>query len=79
MTCNEPGHDRYVKLAQILSNLDRCEHGRHHNDSCYSCRGSASKGNPFMPPGTQVGFDHGGNPIIAPDWGKSVDDPESWK
>lgn len=34
-------------MATIVSDLDRCEHGRHEGDVCSSC-GGPSKGNPCV-------------------------------
>lgn len=38
---------RLRPFARILSDLDRCEHGRHEGDNCYGCAGP-SQGNPMM-------------------------------
>lgn len=38
---------RAEALAQVLSDLDRCEHGRHEGDVCSGC-GGPSKGNPVV-------------------------------
>lgn len=44
----QPGDERARKLAAILSDLDRCEHGRHEGDDCNGC-GGPSTGNPLTP------------------------------
>lgn len=66
---------RYQSMATTLTDLDRCEHGRHEGDVCGSC-GGPSKGNPIMeaagrPPLAQweprrIGTDLSGKPIIVP-------------
>lgn len=53
--------------ATLLSDLDRCPHGRHEGDTCYGwrgpglydggCKGSVSLGNPLLKPGTVIGVD----------------------
>lgn len=54
-----------------LSDLDRCEHGRHAVDSCLDCEGGYSNGNPFLMPGQRIGTDYAGRAIIA----EAVDGP----
>lgn len=49
-----------------LSALDRCEHGRHAQDSCFSCPGGQSAGNLFLQPGQRIGTNYGGEPIVVP-------------
>jgi hypothetical protein len=67
--------ERVRKLARILTDLDRCEHGRHRIDSCVSCPGGISAGNPHMPdPGRPVGYDLRGEPYFVPS-GERGDDP----
>lgn len=49
----------------ILSDLSRCEHGRHLGDVCSEC-GGPSVGNTILPPGMVIGHDIGGRPITVP-------------
>lgn len=76
---------RVRALARILSDLDRCKHGRHRIDSCLSCPTGQSTGNLFMPPpGHQVGVDLAGKPYFMPsgdrdDQPSSTDDPAAWR
>lgn len=72
--CEETGTaaDVEQKLASenysaLLAALDRCEHGRHAADSCYSCPEGQSTGNLFLLPGTRIGTTLGGQAIIAPE------------
>jgi dimeric dUTPase (all-alpha-NTP-PPase superfamily) len=39
----------------LISDLDRCEHGRHSTDSCYGCPDGKSTGNLKFKPGTVIG------------------------
>lgn len=55
------------ELADIISALDRCAHGRHAADSCVDCPGGQSSGNLFAPPGMRIGTDLYGRPIVVPD------------
>jgi len=48
-----------------LSDLDRCEHGRHSIDHCLGCPDGYSTGNLFLTNGQRIGTDHGGEPIYA--------------
>lgn len=48
-----------------LNDLDRCEHGRHSIDPCFSCPDGWSTGNMFLEPGQRIGTTLGGEPIIA--------------
>lgn len=62
---------RHDQASAVLSDLDRCEHGRHSRigtagadygpDVCNGC-GGGSKGNPLWPHGI-VGYELGGHPI----------------
>lgn len=74
-------------LAVVLSDLDRCRHGRHEGDACAGwrpgepdsgCEGGRSRGNPHMPTGAQVGHDLYGRPIVVPDRG-SRHHPDAWR
>lgn len=64
-------------FSSILSALDRCEHGRHRQDACFSCPDRQSTGNLFLTPGTRIGTNLYGTPIIVPvqEWRR---DPASW-
>jgi hypothetical protein len=76
---------RYRALAKILTDLDRCEHGRHAIGSCLSCPDGRSAGNRFLPgPGERVGTDLYGAPYVMPgSRGEralgSTGDPENWR
>lgn len=48
-----------------LADLDRCEHGRHAEDPCFSCPDGWSTGNLFLNDGQRIGTDLYGNPIVA--------------
>lgn len=50
----------------LVSDLDRCEHGRHEGDDCSGC-GGPSVGNPMLPAGTVLGHDLSGNAYIVPE------------
>lgn len=47
MTAPATYDERCRRLAAIVADLDRCEHGRHEGDNCYEC-GGPSKGNPLL-------------------------------
>jgi len=49
----------------VLSDLSRCEHGRHLGDICSSC-GGPSIGNAILPAGMVIGHDISGRPITVP-------------
>lgn len=53
----------------LLSDLDRCEHGRHVGDVCGGSSGcnGPSHGNPFLEPGQRIGTTLSAQPIIIPD------------
>lgn len=55
-------------MADLVSALDRCEHGRHKPDNCSGCPGGMSTGNLFIVPGQRVGTSLHGKPIIVPAW-----------
>ena len=67
---------RLQALAQVLSDLDRCEHGRHQQDDCSGC-GGPSKGNPHAPAGTIIGYGLGGEVIVQP-LRERRSDPKAW-
>lgn len=45
----------------------KSEHGRHRADNCFDCPNGQSAGNLFLPPGTRIGTNLYGQPIIAPE------------
>lgn len=47
-----------------LADLDRCEHGRHAVDPCFSCPDGWSTGNLFLRDGQRIGTNHGGDPVV---------------
>lgn len=57
---------RNQDALKLLSELDRCEHGRHEGDSCFDCPDRYSTGNPRLPAGARIGTAHGGDPIYMP-------------
>jgi len=70
------GNPEHPKDPPVLSNgyspllgaLDRCAHGRHARDNCFSCPGGGqSAGNLFLEPGTRIGTGLYGDAIVAPD------------
>lgn len=65
-------------LAQILMDLDRCEHGRHAADRCLDCPDGQSTGNLLMPPGTRIGTGLRGQPIVVPPTDKRRE-PDAWR
>lgn len=77
---------RLRRFAETLSDLNRCEHGRHEGDVCSEC-GGPSLGNPFMAAETswsghdgvyrQIGFTLSGTPIVVPDRA-NAHDPDAW-
>jgi hypothetical protein len=83
-----PGDARAHALARILTDLDRCPHGRHRGDTCAGwepgrpasgCQGGRSLGNPHLTPGAPVGYDLGGQPYTVPPVGASTSDPHAWR
>lgn len=86
-------NQRLGRFASLLSDLDRCEHGRHEGDVCSSCRGP-SKGNPFLrvindasgrapfaqlhAEPRQIGFTLYGGPIIVPEC-EAMHDADAWE
>lgn len=67
-------------LVEILTDLDRCQHGRHHGDPCGpadGCNGT-SAGNPHLPPGTVIGYGLRGDRIVMPDRDHKHD-PAAWR
>lgn len=76
MTNSEPNPTS--KLAQILMDLDRCEHGRHAADPCFACPGGHSTGNLLLPPGTRIGTDLYGRAIVVPPTDQRHE-PKAWR
>jgi hypothetical protein len=68
----------YVQAFAVLTNLDRCQHGRHSVDSCLSCPGGQSAGNPHMRPGAIVGYDYRGRVIAMPVSPADRVNPDKW-
>ncbi len=68
------------QLAAILTDLDRCEHGRHEGDICSGVSGcnGPSHGNPIAAQhGRQVGYNISRESVRVPDRWK-LNDPEAW-
>lgn len=65
------------EAVRLLSDLDRCEHGRHSTDGCGWCPGGMSTGNLLLPPGTVIGHALGGRPITVPEPAR-LTDPAQW-
>ncbi|MFC9736063.1 hypothetical protein ACFWG5_34540 [Streptomyces hydrogenans] len=62
-----PEHsDSNCPWVWLISDLDRCEHGRHEGDDCGTTCGTRSKGNPHMKPGTVIGYSLRRGPIVMP-------------
>lgn len=73
----ESQHADYERLATVLLDLDRCEHGRHRGDPCAD-HGGESPGNPHMKTGSIVGYGHDARPIVMPERGERID-PAAWR
>lgn len=69
--------DDTADLVKILTDLDRCQHGRHHGDECNGC-GGPSKGNPHLRTGAAIGYGLRGDPIVMPDR-DDKHDPKAWR
>lgn len=65
---NDEVHRIDSSARTLLSDLDRCEHGRHFGDVCGGERGcnGPSKGNPFIRPGQRIGSTLSAHPIVVP-------------
>jgi hypothetical protein len=62
----------------LISDLDRCEHGRHSTDSCFSCPDGKSTGNLELKPGSVIGHTlHGTYKIVVPE-PEVMHDPAEW-
>lgn len=77
--------DRTRALAEILTDLDRCEHGRHEGDDCTfpdggcagKIAGARSMGNAYAERGTRrIGTFMDGTPIVVP--AKATNNPQAW-
>lgn len=76
------------RWRRLVSDLDRCPHGRHVGDSCAGwrgpglydggCRGGLSLGNPLHRPGATIGVDYSGNMIEMPEDRTDRVDPAKW-
>ena len=67
-------------LVKILTDLDRCQHGRHQGDPCGpadDCTGT-SAGNPHLRPGATIGYGLRGDRIVMPDRDYKHD-PAAWR
>lgn len=67
-------------LVKILTDLDRCQHGRHQGDPCGpadDCNGT-SAGNPWLRPGMVIGHGLRGDQIVMPDRDHKHD-PKAWR
>lgn len=74
---SEAEQDRRLHLMTVLTDLDRCDHGRHEGDDCATC-GGPSRGNPHIRPGQVIGYGLRGRPIVMPH--RDVkDDPKAWR
>jgi len=67
-------------LVAILTDLDRCQHGRHQGDACGpadDCTGT-SAGNPHIRAGQVIGYGLRGDRIVMPDRDHKHD-PAAWR
>lgn len=63
----------------LLSDLDRCAHGRHMGDVCNGCPRQVSVGNALLPPGKIIGTSLGRNFMIkVPRDRNDRQDPRAW-
>jgi hypothetical protein len=85
----DESYQRRLRLAhQLLSDLNRCPHGRHRGDACAGwrgpgpydggCAGGRSLGNPQIEPGQHIGYSIYGHRIVAPLDQESWGDAEAW-
>lgn len=65
------------KWGVLVSDLDRCTHGRHEGNDCSSC-GGPSVGNLLLPTGTEVGRNLSGRPYVVPAR-RDRHHPEAWE
>jgi len=54
-----------TNMEPSLNDLDRCEHGRHSIDNCFSCPDRWSTGNLFLENGQRIGTTLYGEPIFV--------------
>jgi hypothetical protein len=76
----ESSRRRDAGLLAILTDLDRCQHGRHQGDPCGpadACTGT-SAGNPHLPTGMVIGYGLRGDEIVMPDRDHKHD-PAAWR
>ncbi len=66
----------HARLARVLLDLHRCQHGRLEGDPCLTC-GGLSAGNGLLPPGAVIGHDRYGDPIVMPSM-DDHNDPRAW-
>lgn len=67
-------------LVKILTDLDRCQHGRHVGDPCGpadDCTGT-SAGNPHLRPGQVIGYGLRADLIVVPDRDHKHE-PAAWR
>ncbi|MGW6531424.1 hypothetical protein [Streptomyces venezuelae] len=87
MRTEQPAHNTMARslmdtqdLVKILTDLDRCQHGRHQGDPCGpadACDGT-SAGNPHLRPGAVIGYGLRGDQIVMPDRDHKHD-PAAWR
>jgi hypothetical protein len=73
---------------QLVSDLDRCPHGRHEGDTCAGwrgpglydggCQGGRSLGNPLLGAGATIGVDYATRMIEIPEDKADRSDPSKW-
>jgi hypothetical protein len=63
--------------AALVSDLDRCAHGRHWGDDCGDC-GGTSRGNPWLRPKHVIGYGRHGDEIVMP-YRVDKHDPAAWR
>jgi len=61
----------------LVYNLDRCVHGRHQIDPCFTC-GAQNQGNPHLHTGKVIGYTVHGNEIAVPPEEERMN-PRAWK
>lgn len=60
--------DRLRPIVGLVSDLDRCIHGRHLPDDCFGCQRNGfprNEGNPWLKDGQRIGTTLGGRAIIV--------------
>lgn len=67
---NAVWHTLTAAAHRMLTDLDRCMHGRHEGDRCFDCPGGASNGNPHIREGHVVGYSIDGKPYVMPPRGQ---------